>query len=109
MTMDVELRQRFSVGGSAHDFGAQIPPLAAGRRVIAIDHRGHGRSGKSGEEHSYTIDHIVDDLAAWLPTIVDEPVHVLGHSMGGGIAMRFEFIRRDPIRRWASRSRRKRR
>ena len=120
--MDLELRQRFSVGGfdlawdewgsgsgaplvlihgfggSAYDFAGQIEPLAADRRVLAIELRGHARSSKSGDEDSYTIDHIVDDLAAWLPTVVDEPVHLLGHSMGGRAAMRFEFIRRDLIR-----------
>ncbi len=85
-------------GGSAHDFATQIPSLAADRRVLAIDLRGHGRSSKSGDEAAYTIDHIIDDLAAWLPTVVDEPVHLLGHSMGGRVAIRFEFIRRDLIR-----------
>lgn len=120
--MDYELRQRFSVGGfdlawdewgsgsgaplvllhgfggSAYDFATQLEPLAASRRVLALEHRGHARSSKSGDENSYTIDHIVDDLAAWLPTVVDEPIHLLGHSMGGRVAMRFEFIRRDLIR-----------
>ncbi len=120
--MDYELRQRFSVGGfdlawdewgsgpsaplvllhgfggSVFDFAGQIEPLSASRRVLAIEHRGHGRSSKSGDEESYTIDHIVDDLAAWLPNVVDEPIHLLGHSLGGRVAMRFEFIRRDLIR-----------
>ena len=120
--MDLELHQRFSTGafdlawdewgsgsgapllivhgfgGSAVDFASQIEGLAANRRVLAIELRGHGRSSKSSEVASYTIDHIVDDLAAWLPTVVEEPIHLLGHSMGGRVCMRFGFIRRDLIR-----------
>ena len=120
--MDLDLHQRFSVGafdlawdewgsgpgaplvilhgfgGSAQDFAGQIEGLAANRRVLAIELRGHGRSSKSNEVESYTIDHIVDDLAAWLPTVVQEPIHLLGHSMGGRVSMRFGFIRRDLIR-----------
>ncbi|MGZ0218184.1 MAG: alpha/beta fold hydrolase, partial [Acidimicrobiales bacterium] len=83
--MDLDLHQRFSVGafdlawdewgsgpgaplvilhgfgGSAQDFAGQIEGLAANRRVLAIELRGHGRSSKSNEVESYTIDHIVDD------------------------------------------------
>lgn len=87
--------------GSVHDFAMHIPALAANRRVFAIEHRGHGRSSGSGDPSTYTVDHIVDDTLAWVHDIVaphDQPFDLLGHSMGGRVAMRFALARRDLLR-----------
>ena len=84
--------------GSAHDFALQIPALAEHRRVLAIDHRGHGLSSNSLDESTYTIDHIVDDVIDWLDhTAIAGPFDILGHSMGGRVAMRIALARRDLI------------
>lgn len=84
--------------GSAHDFAAHIPALATDRRVMAIDHRGHGCSSKSFDEATYTVDHIVDDVISWLAHTVGGPVDLLGHSMGGRVALRVALARRDLLR-----------
>lgn len=87
--------------GSAHDFALHVETLARDRRVFALDHRGHGRSSHSGREESYTVDHLVDDLVAWLSDeVVPEggPVDLLGHSMGGRVAIRLALTRRDLLR-----------
>lgn len=87
--------------GSVHDFALHIPALAERRRVFAIEHRGHGRSSGSGDPATYTVDHIVDDTLAWVHDVVaphDEPFDLLGHSMGGRVAMRFALARRDLLR-----------
>jgi pimeloyl-ACP methyl ester carboxylesterase len=84
--------------GSAHDFALQIDALAHDRRVLAIDHRGHGRSTKSFDAATYTVDHILDDVIAWLTTTVDGPVDLLGHSMGGRVALRFALAGRELLR-----------
>ncbi|MDG2026919.1 MAG: alpha/beta hydrolase [Acidimicrobiales bacterium] len=81
--------------GSAHDFDLHIDALSADRRVLAIDHRGHGRSSNSLDEETYTVDHIVDDVIDWLSHTVDAPIDLLGHSMGGRVALRFALARRD--------------
>ena len=85
--------------GSTHDFALQIGHLAKERRVLAIDHRGHGRSTNSGDEATYTVDHMVDDVIDWIDHAVDHgPVDLLGHSMGGRVALRVALARRDLLR-----------
>ncbi|UYP18343.1 alpha/beta hydrolase [Rhodococcus sp. Z13] len=62
----------------------QIFDLAGDHRVIAFDHRGHGRS-QAAPARAYTFDHLADDLHAVLCTAVPDgrPAVVAGHSMGG--------------------------
>jgi len=53
------------------------------RRMVLFDQRSHGRSGRSRREHS-TIDQTGRDLAAVIGAVApDEPVVLIGHSMGG--------------------------
>ena len=75
---------------SSHQFRHVIGPLAnAGYRVIAPDYRGHGFSSRP---ISTTADFTKRQLAADLHTLlvthlgIKEPVHVVGHDIGGMIA-----------------------
>jgi len=70
----------------------QIEHLARAHRVIAPDLSGHGRSDASAQ--LYTMRGFADELA-WLASHLglDRPV-VIGHSMGGGIAL--ELAARHP-------------
>ncbi|MGH8868038.1 MAG: SDR family NAD(P)-dependent oxidoreductase [Actinomycetes bacterium] len=69
---------------SARCWHRQVPGLVAdGFRVLAYDHRGHGRSSAT-EPASATIDQLADDLAAVLEARVPTgPLVLAGHSMGG--------------------------
>lgn len=62
----------------------QINDLSRDFRVIAYDHRGHGRSGVPGPR-DYSLDHLAADLDAVLAATVrpNERAVVAGHSMGG--------------------------
>lgn len=62
----------------------QIAALSRDFRVIAYDHRGHGRSGVPGPE-SYSLDHLAADLDAVLEAVLrpGERAVIAGHSMGG--------------------------
>jgi 3-oxoadipate enol-lactonase len=60
-------------------------PLAeAGYRVLAVDHRGHGRGLRSPEP--FTLKDCADDAAALLAHERIRPVLAVGYSMGGPIA-----------------------
>lgn len=62
----------------------QIADLAGDYRVIAYDHRGHGRSGVPARGH-YTLNHLASDLDAVLEATLapGERAVIAGHSMGG--------------------------
>jgi pimeloyl-ACP methyl ester carboxylesterase len=62
----------------------QIADLAADYRVIAFDHRGHGRSGIPGRE-GYSLHHLASDVDAVLEAtlVPGERALIAGHSMGG--------------------------
>lgn len=83
--------------GSAHDFALHLPALAEHRRVVALDHRGHGRSTKTGDPGSYTLDRLTADLVAFLAHLDAGPVDLLGHSMGGRLVMNVAIARPDLV------------
>lgn len=63
----------------------QIADLARDHRVIAYDHRGHGRSGIPARRGGYSLDHLAADLDAVLDATLapGERAVIAGHSMGG--------------------------
>ncbi|UXA19410.1 alpha/beta fold hydrolase [Mycobacterium sp. SMC-4] len=63
----------------------QIADLSAHYRVIAYDHRGHGRSGVPPRRGGYTMEYLAADLDAVLEATLapGERAVIAGHSMGG--------------------------
>jgi pimeloyl-ACP methyl ester carboxylesterase len=59
-----------------------VPDLG---RMIAIDHRGHGRGIRS--EERFTLEAAADDVAALLVELDAAPAILVGYSMGGPISM----------------------
>lgn len=72
------------VGSSAY-WDDLIPLLSKQYRCIVPDLRGHGRS--VAPEGSYRIEQMADDVAALLDHLNLKQVTVLGHSMGGYVAL----------------------
>jgi pimeloyl-ACP methyl ester carboxylesterase len=56
-------------------------------RVIAMDCRGHGRSGKPHQPSAYGIE-MVNDVIRLLDHLHIQKAHVVGYSMGGSIALK---------------------
>ena len=84
--------------GSSHDFALAIEHFADSRPVFALDHRGHGRSQKFGTVDAYSIDQLAADLVVAIESEAGGPVDLLGHSMGGAIALRVTLARPDLVR-----------
>lgn len=63
----------------------QIADLAKDHRVIAFDHRGHGRSAVPARRSGYSLDCLAGDIDAVLEATLKpgERAVIAGHSMGG--------------------------
>lgn len=77
--------------GSSLDTWADAPErlAAEGFRAIAVDLPGHGESSRARGDYS------LGSLASTLRDLLDElgipKVHLVGHSLGGGVAMQFQY------------------
>ena len=80
----------------------QINDLARDFRVIAYDHRGHGRSAVPGPK-AYSLDHLAADLDAVLDAALrpGERALIAGHSMGGIAINSWSARFRDSVARRA--------
>lgn len=65
------------------DFAVLFPRLADDWRLIAVDHRGHGGSGRA---ERYLVTDYVADTVRLLHDDLREPVMILGHSLGAMVA-----------------------
>jgi pimeloyl-ACP methyl ester carboxylesterase len=77
------------MGGTFENWQEVIEPLARAHTVIAPDLPGHGASGPGGGDYS------LGALAAGLRDLVlalgHDRLTLVGHSLGGGIAMQFSY------------------
>jgi 2-succinyl-6-hydroxy-2,4-cyclohexadiene-1-carboxylate synthase len=73
--------------GYRQDFATQVAALAAQGRVILPDLRGHGDSGRSSPA-DYTLRQLQEDLLGLLDALDVGCCDLLGHSMGGMVALR---------------------
>jgi pimeloyl-ACP methyl ester carboxylesterase len=77
------------IAGSSDTWRDILPRLAARPRVIAPDLLGHGRSAKATGDFSLGAHaNVIRDL---LEAIGAERATIVGHSLGGGVAMQFAY------------------
>ncbi|CAM4456283.1 alpha/beta fold hydrolase [Paenibacillus tarimensis] len=74
--------------GSSAYWKDVLPLLEQSVKVIAPDLRGHGSSSAT-EEETYTMESLADDVAGLLAEIGEKQAVVLGHSLGGYVALAF--------------------
>ncbi|MEO1062459.1 MAG: alpha/beta hydrolase [Actinomycetota bacterium] len=75
-----------ALGRSAADWNPVLDRLAARRRCLAVDVRGHGDSQRCDE---YSFDAMESDLRAFVDALDLDAVALAGHSMGANVAWRF--------------------
>ncbi|HWO93982.1 MAG TPA: alpha/beta fold hydrolase [Dehalococcoidia bacterium] len=75
----------------------QRAPFAQRYRFIAYDLRGHGRSSAPDDSAAYSPDIFVEDTKGLLDALGIERAHVVGHSLGGAVALRFALAHPDRI------------
>ena len=61
--------------------------VARGRRVVGLDCRGHGESGKPHDPCAYGGQHMLDDVISVMDVVGLHQVDLMGYSMGGAIAI----------------------
>jgi pimeloyl-ACP methyl ester carboxylesterase len=74
--------------GSRDDWREVLPRLGERGRTVAPDLRGHGGSTNPGESAAYSIDQLVADVSGFLDALGMPRIDLLGHSMGGMVALR---------------------
>ncbi len=84
--------------GSSLDWTDVVEPLARDRRVVTLDHRGHGESPNTGDAATYTFDQLVADMTRLVDGLGLERFDLLGHSMGGVVAMRYTLRHPERVR-----------
>lgn len=81
---------------SWYSWRRQIPVLAAaGYRVVAVDVRGYGRSGKPARVEDYRMLRLAADMAALVDALGCGSATIIGHDWGAPIAWTSALLRPD--------------
>ncbi|HMC38358.1 MAG TPA: alpha/beta hydrolase [Acidimicrobiales bacterium] len=88
-----------SIQGNWREPGIWAELVAAGRRVIGLDARGHGRSAKPHDPSAYENDAMTTDVGALLDHLGLDQVDLVGYSMGAGTALQFAISDSPRLRR----------
>ncbi|PZT76508.1 MULTISPECIES: alpha/beta fold hydrolase [unclassified Streptomyces] len=85
--------------GSKEDFIALLEPLArAGYRAVAVDGRGQFESPGTDDPRAYTQEELARDVLAQAAALGGDPVHLVGHSLGGQIGRAAVLLDASPFR-----------
>ena len=76
-------------GGSHNYFFPYLMPLARTNRLIFMDERGSGRSGKLEDPSGYTVENMAEDVEALRQALGLRSISLLGHSFGGVVAQAY--------------------
>ena len=77
------------MAGTAENWQSVIEPLALRHTVIAPDFPGHGLSEPGGGD--YSLGSLASGLRDLLLALGHERATLVGHSLGGGVAMQFTY------------------
>ncbi|HJW11584.1 MAG TPA: alpha/beta hydrolase [Albitalea sp.] len=83
----------------AASFQFVVDAMSAERCVLALDWRGFGLSEASGADAYWFPDYLGDLEGVIDALLPDQPVDLLGHSMGGNVVMIYAGVRPERVRR----------
>jgi pimeloyl-ACP methyl ester carboxylesterase len=89
------------VHGSINDyrsFAEQMTPLSAHARTIAVSLRHAYPERWDGTGDDFTVEQHAADLAAFIGAQAHGPMHVLGHSRGGAVALQLALHHPQAVR-----------
>jgi pimeloyl-ACP methyl ester carboxylesterase len=85
------------VGVHGDGWGPQVKALSPRYRCVTFDNRGMGRSQPLCGP--ITVEQMAEDAVAVLDAAgVNQPAHVVGHSLGGCVALQLALTRRERVR-----------
>lgn len=87
-----------SLAGNAGHWAAQLAHLRESRRAVAVELRGHGRSDPPADG-DYRIESLADDVAAAADALGLERFALVGHSLGGGVALTYAGAHPERVER----------
>ncbi len=73
--------------GSSQNWQPLLPNLTPHFQILTLDILGHGRSASPPDSTRYQMVNIAADIVALLDKLTSQPVHLLGYSMGGRLAL----------------------
>ena len=83
------------ITGSTDTWDWLVPHLAGDYRVLRLDFRGHGQSGRA--EGTYDFPSYASDAIAVCEQVAGGPCVVIGHSLGGGSAAAMAQLRPELV------------
>jgi pimeloyl-ACP methyl ester carboxylesterase len=83
--------------GAIEMFGPNLPALAKGRQVIAVDLQGHGRTADI--DRPISVELMADDIAALITHLKLDRPDVMGYSLGGGVALQTAIRHPELVRK----------
>ena len=87
------------MAGTCANWEAVIEPLAINHTVIAPDFPGHGASAPGGGD--YSLGSLASGLRDLMLTLGHERASLVGHSLGGGVALQFTYQFPEMVERLA--------
>jgi len=87
------------MAGTCANWESVIEPLAIDRTVIAPDFPGHGASAPGGGD--YSLGGLASSLRDLMLALGHERATLVGHSLGGGVAMQFTYQFPEMVERLA--------
>ena len=84
--------------GSAAAMSPITEALSRRHRVVAVDLVGHGNSAVPRSARRYTLERVLDDLDGLVTGLDLVPLHLLGYSMGGRLALAYAVEKAEKLR-----------